>query len=494
MSIKIFINSLIKVGFCLWMISAAACQEDTIEPAVTGNLIGTVLSSGSQSPISGVSITTSPPSTALVTNIDGTFSIPNVPIGDVLVSAEKQGFETSSVRISVQKNDVNEITMVMVPNNGQTTNLFKISDPLDQATDQPISMQLSWSLSAPMDSVSYDVLLFESNSLEETIVAQNIADTLTLVEGLMYETTYFWQVLVNSGQEVEMGEIWSFQTQAAPSHLMFFSTNTIGNYDVYSTTADGELLSRLTFGQGREWYPRLSPQRDMIAYSSNQEVDPHIYLMNLDGSEKRQVTQIPIAGYHNAGIGFCWSPDGGALLYSNYRTLYRIEKDGTDLQVISRAPSDQHYRECDWTAQGDKIVALSIGEDIYDSELHIMNSDGSEAQRILGNLPGVTASPGFSIDGQQIMFTRDVSGFESPDGRQLDSRIFLMDTDGSNLVDISHNKPAGTNDILPRFSSDGAHIIFVNVSNDGLYPPEIWIMDVDGENRVKFMDDATMPN
>ena len=490
---KINFNRWWLIGICFMFLCFGSCQEDTIDPIFTGAITGTILNSG-QTPIPGVSITTNPPSTALLTDDQGAFSIPEVSVGDVLITAEKQGFVTNTVRVLVQKAEMNEITMVMVSEGDQTSNLFDVSRPLNQATGQPISITLSWSLSAPQDSATFDVILYESNSLEETLIAQNTADTLAKVEGLKYETTYFWQVLVKQGQQVEMGEIWSFQTQAPPNSMMLFSANTTGNYDVYSATVDGLLQSRLTFNQGREWYPRLNPQRDAIAYSSDEKIDPHIFIMNLDGSEKKQVTKIPIAGYHNSGIGFCWSPDGGSLLYSHYRTLYLINKDGTNLQAISQAPDGRHYRECDWTAQGEKIVALSIGENIYDSELHLMNADGSNPQPILGNLPGITASPNFSIDGQQILFTRDISGFESPEGRQLDSRVFLMDLNGSNLVDISHNKPAGTNDILPRFSTDGARIIFVNVSNDGLYPPAIWTMDVNGENRVKLMDNATMPN
>ena len=91
------------------------------------------------------------------------------------------------------------------------------------------------------------------------------------------------------------------------------------------------------------------------------------------------------------------------------------------------------------------------------------------------------------------MFTRDVSGFESQDGRQLDSHIFIMSINGTDTTDISVNKPGGTNDLEPRFSPDGSQIIFTNSSNVLGSVSDIWIMDANGDNRIKLFDDAIMP-
>src|SRR5690606_34315791 len=101
--------------------------------------------------------------------------------------------------------------------------------------------------------------------------------------------------------------------------------------------------------------------------------------------------------------------------------------------------------------------------------------------------PGLIEAPSFSTDGTKILFTKDVSGFEGGNGRQLNAHIFLMSIDGSDTVDLSINKPAGTNDLNPTFSPDGSKIIFTNVKNDGSSPKEIWIMDADGANRQKLI-------
>jgi TolB protein len=123
-----------------------------------------------------------------------------------------------------------------------------------------------------------------------------------------------------------------------------------------------------------------------------------------------------------------------------------------------------------------------------------MNNDGSNMTLLINNLPGIMESPSFSPDGNKIIFTRDISGHQVSNGRQLDARIFIVNINGADTVDVSINKPAGTNDLHPRFSPDGSKIIFENVTNDGSSEKEIWIMDVQGNNRQKFLSNSEMPD
>lgn len=493
-------NSLLK-QLCrrFWFYSLAAfmslgCEEDRINPLSKTLLTGKVIESNNSQPIGNVSITTSPPSAAVLTDSAGVFVINNIEIGDHTVTAEKKGYSSNTVSISIIKDDNMEVTILLSPSESQVDSLFNSSTPQHQATDQPISVNLSWSVTNQKEDLKYDVLLYESNTLQERVVASNTADTTILVEGLKYNTTYFWQVIIKEGGLVSSGKLWSFKTEAPTANLFLFAREEDGNFEVYSSDFTNLIPLRLTQNPNRDWNPLLSPTRETIAYVSNQDIDPHIYIMDLDGSQTRKVTTLPIAGFHNPGVGFCWSPDGGALLYSNYDNLYRIDNGGSNLTLISKAQPGRHYRECDWTDQGDWIVALTIGEKPYDSEINLIKVDGSNPITIRPNLPGSIGSPSFSIDGEHILFTHDVSEFESDDGRQLDARIFTMDLFGSNLTDISHKKPDGTNDLQPRYSTNGAKIIFVNVSNDGLSPPELWMMNTDGNERELLFSNALTPS
>ena len=99
------------------------------------------------------------------------------------------------------------------------------------------------------------------------------------------------------------------------------------------------------------------------------------------------------------------------------------------------------------------------------------------------------------------MYTRDVSGFNSPTGRQLDSHIFIQRVDGTGTsVDVFNTgstnnvKAPGTNDLTPRYSPDGYRLIFVNRVNDDLSPPELWTANLDGSGRTKMFANAFLPD
>ncbi len=114
-----------------------------------------------------------------------------------------------------------------------------------------------------------------------------------------------------------------------------------------------------------------------------------------------------------------------------------------------------------------------------------MNSDGSN-MTLFEDLPGILSGPSFSPDGKSLLFSYDASDFQSTEGRQLDARIYIRTLDNADTVNVSVNKPAGTNDLQPRFSPDGSQIIFVNAKNDGSSENEIWVTNVEGENRQKL--------
>ena len=75
----------------------------------------------------------------------------------------------------------------------------------------------------------------------------------------------------------------------------------------------------------------------------------------------------------------------------------------------------------------------------------------------------------------------------------MDARIFIRGIDEPTPTDLSMEKEPGTNDLDPRYSPDGASIIFVNTNNDGISQKNIYKMDLDGDNRVLLFENAEMP-
>lgn len=94
-----------------------------------------------------------------------------------------------------------------------------------------------------------------------------------------------------------------------------------------------------------------------------------------------------------------------------------------------------------------------------------MDSDGTNVVQ-LTNDASTHRSPAFSPDGSQIAFWSNRDGFQN---------IYVMDADGSNLRQLTHE---GSN-FDPSWSPDGSRMVFVS-SSDG--QPRVYTMDPDGNN------------
>ncbi|AIZ64245.1 hypothetical protein PK28_12120 [Hymenobacter sp. DG25B] len=459
-----------------------------------------VLDANDNSPLANVIITTNPATTSFATDEEGRFSLPNIAAGKYSISAHKVGYKGETSSITVGEEQLTDVTLALEHSvSNQGPNAPFNPSPASGAVDQPVSLTLRWQGKDPDkgDSLRYDVLLYEGNSTDRNILASSIRDTFYTVKNLKYNTAYFWQITARDQDGLTArSEVWSFRTASFPLNRYVFARTVDGNTDIYSANADGSTLQRLTTAAFTETAPQISPTRDKIAYTSNETGQYQLYTMNRDGSGQRRITMLSVEGYQNSGIGYCWSPDGAQLLYSHYDQLYRINRDGTGLTLLATAPAGRHFRQCDWTVQGNQLLVQTIGAKPYDSEIYLYNADGTNPRLVVKNLAGRVDSPSFSIDGTEMLYTHDVAGFESNAGRQLNAHIYKMKLNGTGLVDLSGGKQAGTNDIEPRFSPDGASIIFVNQANDGQTPPEVWTVgsEEEGSGRTKLFDNADHPD
>ncbi len=493
-------NSFLKnfIILLLLLVLFVSCKEDTIEPIYYGNINGTVLNADDETPIQGVAITTTPPTTSLITDDQGKFILTTLTTGTYAISAVKSGYNKATINVLVEKNKTTEAVILLSLKNDEKAPPLPPDNPKpeDGSVDQDISITLRWSSSKQneSDSLVYDIYMYESGEMNPTMIGNSVKDTTLLVENLSFNSVYYWQVIAKDGINPEVnGDVWSFKTKPLPHNPYIYASDSTGNFEIYSTDGTPENLVRLTNNSVRDWYPRFNPVRDVIAFTSDRTASYQIFKMNADGSELFQITQVPVAGNHNPGIGFSWSPDGSTILYSHYDKLYKINSDGSNLTQIATAPTNRHFRETNWSASGDKIIVLTIGNSFYDSEIYTMNSDGSNMTMVIDNKPGAMTSPSFSVDGKYIMYSQDASGYEDATSRQLDARIYLYSLDSLTTTDISSYKPNGTNDLNPKFSSDGSKIIFENVNNSSGIS-SIWIMGIDGNNRKKIADTGRMPD
>jgi TolB protein len=490
------------------LLAFSACQENLVEPVYFGTVTGTVLDARTNLPIANASVTTNPATSSYVTTSTGKFEITNVPVGRVAITVSKADYTQVVANVTVSDGQTADVSVLL--SKTTTTSLAAPTQvaPLNQATGQPIEVLLKWKRPAnttPSDSLRYDVVLYESNSTLQRTPATNSRDTTALAGQLKYNTTYFWQVTVrNPAGATAKSAIWSFQTRDLPTNRYVFARTSNGNTDIYSSNETGGDLIRLTNAATVETAPQLSPNGDLIAYTSNAAGLFQLYTMNRDGSNQRRVTALSVSGYNNEGLGYRWSPDGAQFILAHNDQLWRINRDGSGLQQLATAPAGYNFRECDWTNQGGgggRIIAQIIGSNPYDSDLLLYNVDGSNPTRLLPASNGRLSSPSFSPDGRSVAYTHDEGLAVYPTGRQTDVHIFVRRLDGSSTVDLSvgsgstsGGKAAGFNDLYPRYTANGAQLLFVYVENPDGSVPNVYKMDLDGRARVSLITNATLPD
>ncbi len=472
------------------------CQEDKINPDLFGSLNGEVLFEEDNLPAEGVTISTSPSSSSLLTGPDGSFEFETIKIGTFTVRAELNGYLTATESVTILEDQTSSVVLKLRPitENNQPPIAASSPSPADGTVNLPLSFDLSWEAGDPdEDDLSYDVYLFDADMQNETLVGEGLTDPNVLVEDLRYGSAYFWQVVVNDGQaDPVYGEVWQFTTRPFPNHQFVFSKIQNSVFEIYSGDSVNEFY-HLTTG-GSNYRPKFSPFGNRIAFINANFPEKRLFTMKRDGSELTLVeTFFPIQSQHELEMSFTWSPDGTALMYMRGNRMYKINIDGTGLELFYEL-SNEEFIEVDWTGQGNLVAARTIGDMPYDSRILLFKEDGTFLQEIVPDLPGGIGGPAFSIDGNSILYTWDTLGFESADGKQLESHIFLKNLNTGLETDLSLEKPFGFNDFDPRFSPNGALVVFTQTSNTSNSQRDIYIMDIQGQGRQKLFENSEMPD
>ena len=249
-----------------------------------------------------------------------------------------------------------------------------------------------------------------------------------------------------------------------------------------------------------------------------------IYIADYDGVNVRRVT---ISRSLNTTPA--WSPDARAIAYTSWRRRFqdvfvshiydgRLESPaGGTVTVHNWLPA--------WSPDGRQIAFTSNRERDGNSDLFVMDADGSNVRR-LTNHPGIDTSPTWSPLGHQIAFTSDRTG--AP-------QIYVVDVDGTGLrritfesycdrptwspapfneiayssrtgpghdikvVDLATNEVRqltfglGTNE-SPSYSANGRHLAFMSTRGSG--NKQIWVVGRDGRGlrRITSTGNNEMPS
>jgi hypothetical protein len=196
---------------------------------------------------------------------------------------------------------------------------------------------------------------------------------------------------------------------------------------------------------------------NQIAFASNRGGQPQIYLINVDGSDEHQLTDLAAGACQPA-----WSPDGMMLAYTSPCNANREEYQGSSVFVLNvdpqGIPSDPiplvvtlgggDY-DPDWSYDGLRLAFTSwrTGR----PQIFTIGVDGNGLRNVNDDL-AFNWAPSWAPDGSQIAILT---------GRGGQEEIWLVPDDGGEETRYTHSD--GKDIARPDWSPDGATILFEKV-------------------------------
>lgn len=148
-----------------------------------------------------------------------------------------------------------------------------------------------------------------------------------------------------------------------------------------------------------------------------------------------------------------------------------INADGTGRTVISNSGDYQPV----WSPDGSKIAFVSYRTS--DNEIYVINSDGTNLIRLTNN-PDDDMTPVWSPNSMKLAFMHRVD--------YTNKDIFVIDVDGSNQTNLT-DFPG--DDFDPAWSPDGSRIAFASWRDI----PGIYVMNADGTNLTNLAGQGQTP-
>lgn len=231
------------------------------------------------------------------------------------------------------------------------------------------------------------------------------------------------------------GELGVFGTKIA-------YTSRVGRFkELFIMNLDGTEVKKLTDDKGLVVSPRWSPRGDRIAYTSYRTKAPDVYTILPEGGTPQQVTSSQALE-----LGAVFSPDGSGFLASSsasgvsnlvlFDLRGRMTRQVTSGASIDVSPS--------YSPDGSQVAFCSNrsgGPQIY-----VMYMGAGSARRISFTDSTYCTSPVWSPKGDKIAFVCRKGG----------NQLFVADVDGSNTVQLTFD---GNNED-PSFAPDGRYLVF----------------------------------
>jgi TolB protein len=172
----------------------------------------------------------------------------------------------------------------------------------------------------------------------------------------------------------------------------------------------------------QNYLPVWSPDGSKIAFTTNRDGNPEIYVMNADGSGVRRMTNSP-----SIDVTPTWSPNGGQIAWVSDRTgppkIYIMNADGTGQRVLG---GDSYCDRPTWSsAPFNEIAYATRTGPGYDIKIYSFAT--GQTTKVTDGI-GSNESPAFSPNGRHLAFTSTRNG---------KVQIYTIARDGNDLRQIT---------------------------------------------------------
>lgn len=263
-----------------------------------------------------------------------------------------------------------------------------------------------------------------------------------------------------------------------------------GNTDIYIANVDDGQLTRLTSTPDiTESDPKFSPDGSTVVFSSLDEDvakdGEFLYRINADGSNLRQLTSEGWAELPK------FSPDGKKISFilSRYgeHSLCIMNSDGSNIEKIVSNRSG--YSDYSWSPHGEYIAYINLLEEDSWSQrvlkyvdIYVVNIKSGHERNITTTQYHVEKGISWSPDGSRIVFgfSDDLDPFDSKD-------IAVIGADGDGYMQLTQNKLKVNKDDwnvpkseVPLWSPDGNIIAYINSRGSG---SSLALINADGASK-----------
>lgn len=199
-------------------------------------------------------------------------------------------------------------------------------------------------------------------------------------------------------------------------NTVYFSSKQEGGFEIYSISVDGGEAKQLTKNIGSLYGPELSPNGEWIVFANQGN---GLWLMRPDGENPHPLS-------NRDDIDPTWSPDGSMIAFASSRAgnrqLFLMNADGTNIRQVTNL--DFMGGRSTWSPDGTKL-AFYRGP-AGDHNIYIINVDGTGLVQLTNG--GDNLGPSWSPDGDWIAFTSFRDG---------NNEIYIIHPDGTGMARLT---------------------------------------------------------